>query len=186
MKRKSSSCIVVRVSCLAATASTLILVAVLSNCGGKSQPPPALTMGPSSLPNLSVGVPTGPADLVINANGGVGPYNWSVSAGSLPHGISLSPFPPGSPANGGFVALSGTPDTAARVNVTIQVTDSARQSASQAVWLDPIQTRLTRAPAHSPVARTCSYQNQNAPRSDARPAAPPPVRNSIRAALAIS
>ena len=134
MKRKLCPSIVGTVSRLAATASILILVAVLSNCGGKSQPPPpALTMGPSSLPNLSVGVPTGPADLVINANGGVAPYNWSVSAGSLPHGISLSPFPPGSPANGGFVALSGTPDTAAQgVNFTVQVTDSARQSASQA------------------------------------------------------
>lgn len=134
MKRKLCPSIVGTVSRLAATASILILVAVLSNCGGKSQPPPpALTMGPSSLPNLSVGVPTGPADLVINANGGVAPYNWSVSAGSLPHGISLSPFPPGSPANGSFVALSGTPDTAAQgVNFTVQVTDSARQSASQA------------------------------------------------------
>jgi hypothetical protein len=133
MKRKLSPGIGGRVSRLAATASTLILVAALSNCGGKSQPPPpALTMGPSSLPNLNVGVPTGPANLVINANGGVAPYNWSVAAGSLPHGISLLPFPPGSPANGGFVALSGTPDTAAQVNFTVQVTDSARQSASQA------------------------------------------------------
>jgi hypothetical protein len=133
MKRKFSPCIVDRFSRLAATASILIFVAVLSNCGGKSQPPPpALTMGPASLPNLSVGVPTGPDNLVIDANGGVAPYNWSVSAGTLPHGISLSPFPPGSPANGGFVALSGTPDTAAgSVNFTVQVTDSARQSASQ-------------------------------------------------------
>ena len=133
MKHKLSPSIVGKVSPLAATASILMLVAALSNCGGKSQPPPpALTMGPSSLPNLSVGVPTGPENLVIDANGGVAPYNWSVSAGSLPHGISLSPFPPGSPANGGFVALSGTADTAAQdVNFTIQVTDSARQSASQ-------------------------------------------------------
>jgi hypothetical protein len=133
MKRKFSPCIVDRVRRLAATASNLILVALLSNCGGKSQPPPpALTMGPSSLPNLSVGVPSGPDNLVINANGGVAPYDWSVSAGSLPHGISLSPFPPGGPANGGFVALSGTPDTAAQdVSFTVQVTDSARQSANQ-------------------------------------------------------
>ena len=137
MKRKFSPSIFGRISRLAATASILILVAVLSNCGGKSQPPPpVLTMGPSSLPNLSVGVPNGPDGLVINANGGVAPYNWSVSAGSLPHGISLSPFPPGGPANGGFVALSGTPDTAAQgVNFTVQVTDSARQSASQAYTL---------------------------------------------------
>jgi hypothetical protein len=134
MKRKLCPSIVGTVSRLAATASILVLAAALSNCGGKSQPPPpALTMGPPSLPNLSVGVPNGPDGLVINANGGVAPYNWSVSAGSLPHGISLSPFPPGSPANGGFVALSGTPDTAAQgVNFTVQVTDSARQSANQA------------------------------------------------------
>jgi hypothetical protein len=134
MKRKVSPRIVDAVSRLAATGSILILAAALSNCGGKSQPPPpALTIGPLSLPNLSVGAPNGPDGFVINANGGVAPYNWSVSAGSLPHGISLSSFPPGGPANSGFVALSGTPDTAAQgVNFTVQVTDSARQSASQA------------------------------------------------------
>ena len=133
MKSRLSNRIDARSGRAAVVGSVLIATALFSSCGGKSQPPPpALTMGPSSLPNLNVGVPTGPANLVINANGGVEPYNWSVSAGSLPHGLSLSPFPPGGPANGGFVALTGTPDTAAQdVSFTVQVTDSARQSASQ-------------------------------------------------------
>jgi len=54
------------------------------------------------------------------------------------------------------------------------------------VWLDPIQTRLTLAPVHSPVARTYSCQNPDVPRSGARPAVPRPARNSLRAAAAIS
>jgi len=136
MKRKFSPSIVDRVRHLAATASILILVAVLSNCGGKSQPPPpALTMGPSSLPNLDVGVPN--ISPPIFANGGVAPYNWSVSAGSLPHNLSLVP-------SGSTATLSGTADQAAQgVNFTIQVTDSARQSASQAYTVAVLLTAIS-------------------------------------------
>jgi hypothetical protein len=54
------------------------------------------------------------------------------------------------------------------------------------VWLDPIQTRLTPAPVHSPGARTYPYQNQGVPRSGARPIAPRPAHNPARTASAIS
>ena len=56
----------------------------------------------------------------------------------------------------------------------------------RSVWLDPIQTRLTPAPVHSPGARTYWYQNQDVPRFGARLAAPPPAHNSLRAASVIS
>ena len=56
----------------------------------------------------------------------------------------------------------------------------------RSVWLDPVQTRLTPAPAHSPGARTYSYQNQDLPRCGARPTAPRPAHNSVPAASAIS
>ena len=54
------------------------------------------------------------------------------------------------------------------------------------MWLDPIQTRITPAPAHSPGARMFSYQNQDVPRFGSRPTAPRPAHNPVRGALAIS
>jgi hypothetical protein len=56
----------------------------------------------------------------------------------------------------------------------------------RSVWLGPVQTRLTPAPECPPGVRTYSDQNQDVPRSGARPSAPPPAHNSVRAASAIS
>ena len=49
-----------------------------------------------------------------------------------------------------------------------------------------IQTRLTPAPVHSLGARTYSYQNQDVPRSGARPVGSRPAHNSLRAGSATS
>ena len=95
----------------------------LLNCG-KSQsqpPPPALFIAPSAFYNLSVGVPM---EFPLAAEGGVGSFNWSVSAATLPHNMSLVP-------NGDRAMISGTPDTVESANFTIQLTDSAQQSSSQ-------------------------------------------------------
>jgi len=120
-----SSSIFGRVSRLALVGSILVPVAVLSNCGKSQPPPPPLAVGPSSLPNIST---SAPVQLALYVNGGVSPYNWSVSSGSLPHGLILSPSSPGSAE----AALTGTPDTAAQgLNFTIQVTDSSGGSGSQ-------------------------------------------------------
>jgi len=67
-------------------------------------------------------------ELPLDVTGGVSPYNWSVSAGTLPHGLSLS-FPSPSTA---VAVITGTPDTAAQnVNFTIHVNDSSGGSGSQ-------------------------------------------------------
>lgn len=50
----------------------------------------------------------------LTATGGTGPYSWSVSAGALPDGLTLS--------NAGL--LSGTPTSAGTFNFTIQAQDS--------------------------------------------------------------
>ena len=63
----------------------------------------------------------------IQATGGVAPFAWTVSSGALPHNLSLS----SSTTNA--VTISGTPDTVAQaVAFTIQVTDSAHHSTTQA------------------------------------------------------
>jgi hypothetical protein len=83
-----------------------------------------LTVTTPSLPNGTSGTPYSQA---IQASGGVAPYSWAVSAGALPHNLSLPPSTTNS------ATISGTPDTGVQgLAFTIQVTDSARQSTSQA------------------------------------------------------
>jgi hypothetical protein len=77
-------------------------------------PAPALTALTSSLPGGTLGVPYSET---VNAIGGVAPYSWSVSSGSLPPGLSLDP---------GSGTISGTPTTAGTYPVTIAVTDSSQ------------------------------------------------------------
>lgn len=62
---------------------------------------------------------------VFAATGGVFPLTWSVSAGSLPTGLTLS-------SSG---VLSGTPASAGISSFTVSVTDSANKSASLAFSL---------------------------------------------------
>jgi Abnormal spindle-like microcephaly-assoc'd, ASPM-SPD-2-Hydin len=91
---------------------------------------PAITVSPAVLAiltgALSGGVIGTPFNQTIQATGGVAPFAWKVSSGSLPHNLSLNP----STAN--TVTISGTPDTASQgVAFTIQVSDSAHHTATQ-------------------------------------------------------
>jgi Putative Ig domain/Abnormal spindle-like microcephaly-assoc'd, ASPM-SPD-2-Hydin len=108
---------------------------LLSSCGGGSsmQSPPPLMITTASLPNATSQLPY---SQTILASGGVAPFTWTVSAGTLPHNLGL-----GSSATN-TVTISGTPDTAAQgVAFTIKVTDSANQTATQSytvsVLLEP-------------------------------------------------
>ena len=56
----------------------------------------------------------------LPALGGIGPYSFAVSSGSLPAGMAL----------GGNGVLSGVPTTLGTSTVTIRITDSARPAAS--------------------------------------------------------
>jgi hypothetical protein len=119
----------------------LISVAVLSRCGGGSQPPAPLTITTPSLPNGTLGALYSQS---IQAGGGVAPFTWTVSSGTLPHNLALI----SSATN--TVTISGTPDTTAQgVAFTLKVTDSANQSAAQAytvsILLEP--DTLTSSPA---------------------------------------
>jgi hypothetical protein len=79
---------------------------------------PGLVISPSSLIN---GVSGTPYTQTFSATGGFPAYTFSLAAGSLPPGLTLA---------GGV--LSGTPTTVGTFNFTIQVTDSASNSATQA------------------------------------------------------
>jgi Putative Ig domain len=76
-------------------------------------PPAALSVTTSSLPGGTVGSPY--PSTTLQASGGVTPYTWSLSSGTLPAGLNLS--------TGG--AISGTPTAAGSYPITFAVTDSS-------------------------------------------------------------
>jgi hypothetical protein len=75
-----------------------------------------LTISPTSLPGGTVGTAY---SVTPSATGGSGNYTFSVTAGSLPNGLSL---------NAGTGALSGTPSATGTFNFTLTATDSANSS----------------------------------------------------------
>jgi hypothetical protein len=77
-----------------------------------------LTVQTFSLPQGTVGVAY--ASTTLQATGGVSPYTWSTTSGSLPSGLAL--------ASAGVI--SGTPTVAGTSNFTVQVQDSTNATAS--------------------------------------------------------
>jgi Peptidase A4 family/Putative Ig domain len=77
-----------------------------------SQEAPApLTITTASLGNADVGVPYA---VSLTATGGTAPYTWSVSGGSLPAGLTLSPSG----------ALTGTPTALGNATFTVHLVDA--------------------------------------------------------------
>lgn len=100
---------------------TLILCLGFSACGKGTVPPSILplTITTTSLP---VAVVQKSYSTTLTVTGGVGPYNWTVTSGSLPNGVSLS-------SSG---AITGTPTAAGTSPITVQVTDSQTPTAAVA------------------------------------------------------
>jgi hypothetical protein len=63
----------------------------------------------------------------LSAVGGTAPYTWTITAGSLPAGLSL---------NAATGAISGTPTGSGTSNFTVQVTDNSSVKASKAFTLN--------------------------------------------------
>ena len=78
----------------------------------------ALQINPGSLPNGQVGVPF---QTTLTGNGGVSPYTWAIT-GTLPTGLSL---------NSSSGAISGTPTQSGTSSFTVQLKDSAQQTAQK-------------------------------------------------------
>jgi len=109
---------------LLAASLLLFLALALTHCGETGQPVQPLVITTASLPNGTAWVAY---DQMIKATGGVAPFTWTVTSGTLPHNVSLSNTPTTT------ATVSGTPDAAAQSLVfTIQVADSARHTATQA------------------------------------------------------
>jgi len=105
----------------------------------------------TSVPNATSGQPY---SATLSASGGSGSgYTWSLSSGTVPAGFTLS--------SGRVLSSKGTPPAPPNsYNVTVQVTDSDGNSATQALTLvvlclqDCTQTLLLSSPAVAPSAFT--------------------------------
>lgn len=86
-----------------------------------------------TLPNGAVGTAY---SFALSARGGSAPYRWRVRDGSLPEGLQLA---------GDTGQISGTPTRTGRFPATVEVTDSAGQSAAAEIIINinPALLRIT-------------------------------------------
>ncbi|ENY80937.1 hemagglutinin-like protein [Sphingopyxis sp. MC1] len=100
----------------------------------------ALTITPASLPNAVQGIAYSQQ---LTAAGGVAPYSFAVSAGSLPAGITISPAG----------LISGTPTGSGNASFTILVTDSTGGTASTVSVSYVLAVTARPNPANDPEVR---------------------------------
>ncbi len=110
------------------------LVLVVSGCAAVGQPQASPSQSPASPSPSPIALPlvitsaafhsgevgVGYAPVSLAATGGVTPYTWTISAGALPGGLTLS--------SGGSAA--GSPTHAGTFHFTVQVADSAGAKAT--------------------------------------------------------
>jgi fibronectin type 3 domain-containing protein len=115
----------------------------LAGCGAAS--PESQHISTAALQILSGSLPPGTAQkpyaTTLTASGGTAPYSWSVSAGTLPAGLTLAA------ASG---TISGTPTTDGPFSFTAMVTDSSTPAAETATQ----SLSITVAAAPTPVSIT--------------------------------
>jgi len=103
------------------TSGTFSFTAKVTDSGNPQQTATAnlsLTVNPPlavTTSTLATAVVSSAYSQTLQASGGISPYSWSISAGSLPAGLSL---------NSNTGAITGTPTTAGTFNFTAKVTDS--------------------------------------------------------------
>jgi len=92
-------------------AVTLDSNTVTATCASAAPVCPTISLAPTTLPGGTAGVAYSQP---ISASGGLGPYTFSVTSGSLPAGVTLTPAG----------LLAGTPATAGQSAVTIRAADA--------------------------------------------------------------
>ncbi len=107
--------------------------------------PPFLTiLTPSPLPQGTMGVD---CSLTLTATGGAQPYTWSLSEGSIPSGLNLTPWGTlaGVPLNSGTFSLkvSVTDNTMAQASKTFTMVVSSRPTGTLALNVLPADAIVT-------------------------------------------
>jgi Putative Ig domain len=95
------------------------------------QPPQPLKITTTTLPNGTLNVPY--VTTTLQATGGVLPYTWTITSGSLPAGLTL---------NNGMISGTPTGTTTGTFNITVQVTDSEMPAMMQTANLSIVITNL--------------------------------------------
>lgn len=98
---------------------------------------PTITVNPATLPNGTAGAAY---SQTATATGGTAPYNFTISAGALPAGITLS----------SAGALSGTPTATGTFNFTVQARDANNCTGSRAYTLQITCPTISIAPTVLP------------------------------------
>ena len=101
---------------------------------------PTITVTPASLPAGNAGTAYTAS---LSASGGVGPYTYVVTSGTLPTGLTL---------NGSTGSLSGTPNAAGSFNLTITATDAHGNPGTQAYTFTISPASVSLAPGSLPAA----------------------------------
>src|ERR1700687_5279704 len=117
-------------------ACTLSALAVVVSCGGganMSTSSPVLSIITASLPD---GMVTFDYSQTIQATGGVAPFAWTVTSGSLPHSLNLGTD------STSAAKIAGIPDTAQVATFAIQVKDAKNQTAVQSSTFNINRTGL--------------------------------------------
>jgi Putative Ig domain len=105
-------------------------------------PAVALSITTTSLPSGNAGTAY---SATLTAIGGVYPYSWSITSGTLPPGLQL---------NAGTGAITGTPTTAGTSNFTVQVADSETPPATSSA---PLSITISPGGGGNPGALTGNY-----------------------------
>jgi sugar lactone lactonase YvrE len=103
-----------------------------------------LALAPKMLPGGTTGVAYSSA---LSATGGVLPYSWSVSSGTLPPGLTLS--------NAG--AITGKPSTPGTFDFTVTVTDSVSSTAAQSLEIKVVAPLIISAATSYQAVEGASY-----------------------------
>ncbi|MBI3425653.1 MAG: VCBS repeat-containing protein, partial [Acidobacteria bacterium] len=112
-----------------------------SNC-------PAVSLTTATLPNGTV---SAAYNQTLAASGGTAPYSFSLSAGSLPNGVTLS----------GAGLLAGTPVQSGAFNFTISAADSQNCSGARAYTLTINCQSINVNPANLPTAQLGAFYTQS-------------------------
>jgi hypothetical protein len=116
---------------------------VLAQLEAPGSTPPSASSLAVVVSTLPVGTVATPYSTTLSALGGVLPYTWAVTAGSLPTGLSLS-------ASG---AITGTPSSPGNFSFTVQVTDATTPTPLTATQTESILV----TPVSVPVVSTAGW-----------------------------
>lgn len=141
------------VKCIYALVVALVLSSAVLGCGsshgGGGGTPITSGLSITSASPLASAQSNAAYTNTLAAQGGTGVYTWSITAGALPAGLTLSPSG----------TISGTPASSGTSNFTVRVTDSGSATAQQSFAL-LVTVPVTISPATLSTAKTGTAYNQ--------------------------